>query len=337
MIEGGVNMQVWRNVADIPADLRQCVVTMGIFDGVHKGHSAVLGRAISRAKTRGLMSVALTFDPHPVTVHNPDSPIHLVTTLEDRLDRLAAAGIDAVFVQHYTLDYAQASPEEFVVNQLVGQLHAAEVVVGEDARFGKNNAGDGRLLAALGTKYGFDVELVADVGDESGERWSSTRVRQLLSEGDVAGSARVLGRPHRIRGEVVHGFQRGRELGFPTANLAGNKLGEVPGDGVYAGWLVRSVPASTAAEYLPAAISVGTNPQFDGQERTVEAHVLGRADLNLYGEHIAIDFIERLRPMLAFDSLDELLAQMDDDLRQTALVLGVPTAGRVDPSQITAH
>ncbi|WP_182049220.1 bifunctional riboflavin kinase/FAD synthetase [Changpingibacter yushuensis] len=329
-------MQVWHSEEDIPSELGRTVVTMGIFDGVHKGHRAVLAKTVAEAKARGVMSVALTFDPHPATVHNPDSPIHLVATLGDRLDRLAAAGIDATFVQHYTLEYAQASPREFVANQLVGQLHAEAIVVGQDARFGKGNVGDGDMLRALGSQLGFSVYLVSDVGDDAGHRWSSTRVRELLSMGDVSGAAMVLGRPHRIRGEVVHGFQRGRELGFPTANLTGDNLGEVPADGVYAGWLVRRVPASSAAEYLPAAISVGTNPQFDGVERTVEAHVLGRSDLNLYGESVAIDFIERLRPMFSFGSLDELLVQMDEDLRGTAEVLGVPTAGRVDPKKIKA-
>ena len=135
---------------------------------------------------------------------------------------------------------------------------------------------------------------------------------------------------------MVHGFQRGREIGFPTANLTGDGLGEVPADGVYAGWLVRSVPGSKAAEYLPAAISVGTNPHFEGTERTVEVHALGRSDLNLYGESIAVDFVEYLRPMLSFESLDGLLRQMDEDLRVTAEILGVPTAGRVDPAAVTA-
>lgn len=296
----------------------------------------MLAETVHQARERGLTSVALTFDPHPASVHRPDQPVRLVATLDDRIDRLAAAGVNAVFVQHYTLDYAQASAREFVERQLVGDLHAAAVVVGEDVRFGKGNSGDGELLVRLGRELGFDVILLSDLGDQEGRRWSSTWVRELLQAGDVAKVAQILGRPHRLRGEVVHGFQRGRELGFPTANLKGESLGEVPADGVYAGWLVRTVPGTTAAEYLPAAISVGTNPQFDGIERTVEAHVLGRADLNLYGEHVAIDFIKRLRPMLAFDSVEALLDQMDEDLLGTAVVLGVPTAGRVDPAHVTA-
>lgn len=331
-----MSIDVWRTPEDIPADLGQSVVTVGVFDGVHRGHHAVLAETVRHARTRGLTSVALTFDPHPATVHNPDRPVKLVATLDDRIDRLAAAGIDAVFVQHYTLEYAQASAESFVRNQLVDQLHASLVVVGEDARFGKDNAGDGALLTELGHALGFDVILLNDLGEPAGRRWSSTWVRELLAVGNVEKAAEVLGRPHRLRGKVVHGFQRGRELGFPTANLKGEELGEIPADGVYAGWLVRDVPMTNAAEYLPAAISVGSNPQFDGVERTVEAHVLGRADLNLYGEDVAVDFIRRLRPMVSFESVDGLLCQMDEDLRNTALALGVPTAGRVDPAEVTA-
>ena len=335
-------MQVWRAPEDIPADLGKTVLTIGVFDGVHRGHHGVLSETVKQAKERGLMSVALTFDPHPAVVHHPENPVHLIATLDDRLDRLAAAGIEAVYVQHYTVEYAQASPREFVERQVVEQLHAGLVVVGEDARFGKNNAGDGAALRAYGTELGFDVVLLPDLGEPASpghapQRFSSTRVREALAAGDVTEAAHILGRPHRLRGTVVHGYQRGRELGFPTANLSGDNLGEVPADGVYAGWLVRRVPGTKASEYLPAAISVGTNPQFHGVERTVEAHVLGRADLNLYGEPIAVDFVERLRPMLAFTSVEELVAQMDDDLRATAEVLGVPPAGRVNPAEVTAH
>ena len=178
--------------------------------------------------------------------------------------------------------------------------------------------------------------MVTDIQAPEGRRWSSSWVRELLAEGDVAGAARVLGHLHRIRGTVEHGFKRGRTLGFPTANLQGGIEGVVPADGVYAGWVVRTVPGTQSAEFLPAAISVGTNPQFDGVERTVEAHVLGRSDLNLYGEKIAVTFVSRIREMMTFDSLDELLFQMDNDLLKTASVLGIAVANRVDPDSVTA-
>lgn len=329
-------MDIWRVPEDIPSDLAGSVVTIGVFDGVHRGHMAVLENAMREARTCGCTSIALTFDPHPLLVHNPQANIHLVSTLDDRLDRLAAAGIMATYVQHYTLEYAQASPREFVEQQLLGQLKAKTIVVGEDVRFGKNNAGDGTLLRELGAELGFRVVLVDDLTDEDGTRWSSSWLRELLVVGDVAKAKEVLGRPHRLRGEVVHGFQRGRKLGFPTANLMGDDLGEVPADGVYAGWLVMDVPGSKAVVHVPAAISIGTNPHFGNEARTVEAHVLGRADLNLYGQQIALDFVERIRPMMKFDSLDGLTTRMDEDLRMTAQILGVPPAGRVNPEDVTA-
>lgn len=330
-------MEIWRTLSDIPSDMSSSVLTIGIFDGVHRGHQAVLDKTVERARECGCPALALTFDPHPVLVHNPTAGIQLVSTLEDRLDRLAAAGIEACYVQEYTLDYAKASPREFVEKQLVGDLKARRIVVGEDVRFGRDNAGDGKLLKELGVQLGFDVELVGDLTDGQGRRWSSTWLRELLADGDVAGAREVLGRPHRVRGEVVRGFQRGRALGFPTANLTGDNLGEVPADGVYAGWLVETAPGTNAAVYLPAAISVGTNPHFGNKERTVEAHVLGRADLNLYGKPIALDFVERIRPMMKFDSVDDLTSRMDEDIRLTAQILGVPTARRVNPEDVTAQ
>ncbi|WP_182354634.1 bifunctional riboflavin kinase/FAD synthetase [Flaviflexus huanghaiensis] len=330
-------MEVWRSAADIPADLVGSVVTVGVFDGVHRGHRAVIAETIRQAHELGLPSVVLTFDPHPGSVHSPDREVQLVISLEDRLHLLEALGVDATFVQHYTLDYAQATPEEFVRDQLVGQLRARAIVVGEDARFGRANSGDGHFLTLLGEELGVSVTLVDDLEDpKSSRRWSSTWLRELLDEGDVKGATKVLGRLHRLQGVVVHGHKRGRELGFPTANLQASSAGVVPQDGVYAGWLVRTVPGTAAVENLPAAISIGTNPQFEGEKRTVEAHVLGRADLDLYGEEVSIDLVAWLRPMFAFDTVDDLLAQMDEDLRQSALALGVPVSGRVDPAEVTA-
>ncbi|WP_124055032.1 bifunctional riboflavin kinase/FAD synthetase [Arcanobacterium ihumii] len=329
-------MEIWKHPSDVPSDLANTVVTIGIFDGVHRGHHAILAKTVAVAQEKHSYAIALTFDPHPRLVHNPDEKLNLVSSLEDRIQRLESAGIDAVYVQHYDLSYAELSPNDFIQHQLIDELHAGSVVVGEDVRFGQHNSGDGVFLLHEGTRLGLDVYLIDDLCDDDGRRWSSTWVRELLSKGDVGGAAHVLGRPHRIRGIVQHGFKRGRELGFPTANLTGNNLGEVPVEGVYAGWLVQKVPGTDANVYLPAAISVGDNPQFDGKQRTVEAHVLGRSDLDLYGEEIAVDFIEWLRPMVKFDSVDSLLHQMDEDLRRSAEILGVPVAKRVDPKSVTA-
>ncbi|CRH92566.1 riboflavin biosynthesis protein [Chlamydia trachomatis] len=330
-------MNIWYTPSDIPADFGGSVVTIGIFDGVHRGHKAILAATVNKARELGIPALALTFDPHPRSVHTPELETNLVTSLDDRLQRLESAGIDIVYVQRYSLQYAQLSAEDFVHRQIVDQLHAQYVIVGEDVRFGAGNTGTGQNLRELGEKYSFGVTIMPDVCSPRGRRWSSTWVRELLAKGRVAEAAHVLGRPHRIRGIVQRGFQRGRELGFPTANLCGNNLGEVPADGVYAGWLVRAIPGTDAVEKLPAAISVGSNPQFGGVERTVEAHALGRADLNLYGREIAVDFIEYLRPMLKFESVEHLLKQMDEDLRTTAEILSVPVAGRIDPAAVTAQ
>lgn len=330
-------MKIWYHESDIPVDFGDTALTIGIFDGVHKGHSEILAQTVAVAREKEILALALTFQPHPRTVHHPGQELKLVTSLEDRLERLEAAGIDIVFVQHYDLEFAATPPEQFIEDLLVKKLHAKAVVVGQDVRFGKNNRGDGQLLSEVGTKLGIDVRIISDICDSSGRRWSSTWVRDLLAQGDVAGAAKVLGRPHRIRGVVEHGFKRGRELGFPTANLFASNLGEIPAQGVYAGWLGQEVPGTKAVIKLPAAISIGMNPQFDGDRLTVEAHVLGRSDLNLYGQEISIEFIEYLRPMLKFDSVAQLLAQMDDDLRRCALVLGVPVAYRVNPADVTAQ
>lgn len=329
-------MHVWTSAKDIPSSL-STVVTIGIFDGVHKGHRTVIDTVVRTAKQRGLTSVAVTFDPHPATIHRPDLHVELIMPLQDRLDALEALGLDDVWVIHYTHELSLLSPREFVEQYFVRALGARVVVVGEDVRFGRGNAGDISTLRQLGKEFDFEVVCIADLVDEQGERWSSTRVRKLLSYGDVRGAAQILGREYRLRGVVEHGFKRGRELGFPTANLSASGIGVVPADGVYAGWLVRDIPGTQAVEKLPSAISVGTNPQFDGKQTTVEAHVLGRADLNLYGQEVAVDFVDRIRPMQAFDNLDALLERMDQDLLDSATILGVPPAGRIDPDAVTAE
>ena len=317
-------MNVWQSLIDIPGN-EASVVTIGNFDGMHNGHKKVIETCVERAHKLGVDAVAITFDPHPIQVHKPEVGLQLISPLRDRLDAMAAAGLDATLVAHYDKSVYSLEPDEFVYEFLVERCGAREVVVGEDFRFGRGNAGTG-----------FDVLTVTDIEAPEGRRWSSSWVRELLAAGDVAGAARVLGHLHRIRGTVCHGFKRGRTLGFPTANLSGDVEGVIPADGVYAGWVVRAVPGTQSAEFLPAAISVGSNPQFNGEERTVEAHVLGRSDLNLYGERIAVTFVSRIRPMLSFDTLDDLLSQMDDDLRQTASVLGIGVAGRIDPDSVTA-
>lgn len=312
-------MHVWHGMDEVPDDLVASVVTIGNFDGVHRGHRAVLAEVTARAHELGLPTVAITFDPHPAQVHRPESTPPLLTGLTDRLELLAAAGLDATLVLTYTLDFARATPEEFVRTYLVDGLRARAVVVGQDTRFGRDNAGDTATMAELGQRHGFVVDVVADLAGDDARRWSSSWARERIEAGDAEEAAEILGRPHRMRGVVVHGHARGRELGFPTANLEPAASGAVPADGVYAGWLLRH--GGTGAP-MPAAISVGTNPTFDDVvRRTVEAHVLGRDDLELYGEEIVVEFVTKLRPTLRFDGVEPLIAQMEQDVRDAAAAL----------------
>ncbi|MDO5629530.1 MAG: bifunctional riboflavin kinase/FAD synthetase [Mobilicoccus sp.] len=326
-------MQRWTHLTDIPDDLTGSVVTLGNFDGVHRGHRAVLTRLLARSREAGVPAVAVTFEPHPIAVLFPERAPALIASLEQRLELLADVGLDGVLVMEFTRDLATWTPDRFVEEVFVDALNARAVVVGRDTRFGVRNSGDVDTLTTLGRRHGFDVEAITDEGETtSGEpgRWSSTQVRTLLDAGDVAGADRVLGRPHAVAGTVVHGEHRGREIGYPTANLAQDSDGLVPADGVYAGWLVRpDLPTDDADHRLPAAISVGTNPTFDGVRRTVEAYVLDRTDLDLYGERVAVEFVEHLRPMLRFDGVEELVERMAVDVDQARSIL---TVRRTEPT-----
>lgn len=289
-------------------------VVVGVFDGVHLGHRALLGEARRAAGPQGRV-VAATFHPHPGAILRPEGAPLSLATLDDRIALLEAAGADEVAVLRFTPSFAAQTPAEFAA-ALRERLGATTVVVGGNFRFGAGAAGDAAALGELGAQLGFDVRTL--LVEDAGARISSTRIREMLAGGDVAGAARLLGRPYRLRGIVVHGDARGRELGYPTANLAPDTAsGEpvIPADGVYAGWLTH------AGEALPAAISVGTNPQFRGVERRVEAHVIDRDDLALYGARVAVDFAERIRGQATFPDLDGLLARMaaDVDLAREAV------------------
>jgi riboflavin kinase / FMN adenylyltransferase len=316
----------WTDPAHTPDSLRPCVATFGNFDGVHRGHRAVLGRVVEEARRRGVPAVAVTFDPHPAALFHRERGLPLITPDTMRDDLLADTGLDGLLVLEFTHEFAAQTAEEYVRHTFVEALQAQVLVVGADTRgFGAGYTGDVDLLRQLGDQYGFDVVVVGDVGDlgDSGHhRWSSTGVRDHLSAGRVAEAAEILGRPHKVVGTVVHGAHRGRDLGYPTANLSQDALGLVPADGVYAGWLTRLDldPASTDRT-LPAAVSVGTNPTFDGTARTVEAYVLDRTDLDLYGERVAVEFVDHIRPTLRFDSIDELLSAMAGDIEQCRRVL----------------
>lgn len=293
---------------------------MGNFDGVHRGHRAVIDNLRRVGADHGLPTVAVTFDPHPLEVLRPESAPELLTPGPIRDDLLAETGIDGLLVLDFTTEFAQQSPGDFVRSTFVRGLEAQAVVVGVDARFGYRNSGDVTTLRDLGERLGFEVLAIDDVGGEV--RWSSTQVREHLRAGRVGEAAQILGRPHRVVGEVVHGHHRGRELGYPTANLASASLGLVPEEGVYAGWLTRvERPVDEVDRTMPCAISIGTNPTFGDAERTVEAYVLDRDDLDLYGEQVMVEFIEHIRPTLKFDSIDALLEAMAKDVARCREIL----------------
>ncbi|MEZ2391085.1 bifunctional riboflavin kinase/FAD synthetase [bacterium RCC_150] len=318
-------VHIWNDPTEVPADFGPSVVTIGNFDGVHRGHQQVLTQLRRTAKRHGGRTVVVTFEPHPLQVHRPESAPELLMGLQDKLDALGEAGVDAVLVMKYNLALAAMTPEEFVRVVLLDGLHAAHVVVGHDLRFGLGNSGDVGTMQLLGKELGFGVEVVNEFGsagfpvhDDGGtdRRCSSTWVREALAEGDVETAAAVLGRPHRMRGEVVHGAARGRALGFPTANLDHGATGYIPADGIYAGWLIDE-----AGTRWPAAISVGSNPTFDGVSRQVEAHVIDRPeeaveDFNLYGQTVVVEFTARLRGMVAYRGPEALVEQMRLDVIQ---------------------
>jgi riboflavin kinase/FMN adenylyltransferase len=326
-------VQVWHDVAAVAARSggpRPTVVTIGNFDGVHLGHRHVLNRAHEvAAELGGLDVVAVTFDPHPLAVIVPDKAPQPLTSLERRLALLAAAGADGVLVLHFTPELAAVTAEQFVTDYLLDGLGAAAVVVGENFHFGNRALGDVALLRSMCEERGVRVEGLPLDGDGAEHVWSSSYIRRLLADGDVAAAAQALGRLFTVRGSVVKGDQRGRELGYPTANVpVATSLTAGPADGVYAGWLRRL--DDPQATYLPAAISVGTNPTFDGTGRRVESYVLDRDDLELYGVMVEVAFAERLRGMVKFDSVDALLVQMADDVDRAREMLTTPPAAPVD-------
>ena len=311
-------MKVLDGVEAVPADWPESAVSIGKFDGVHAGHRAVIAELNSLARREGLASVVVTFDRHPLALLNPSKcPTELVS-VSQKLDLLAETGIDATVV--LTFDHALSSlpPEDFVRDILVDTLHAKHVSVGRDFRFGAKGAGDADLLTELGRQYGFDVRLIDDVMPHGERRVSSTWIRELLSTGDVRSATRLLGHLPTVRGVVVHGAARGRELGFPTANLSPESEGLIPADGVYAGWLTDH-----GARY-PAAISIGNNPTFDGvPQKQVEAYVLDQ-DIDLYDHVVEVAFVEHIRGMVAFTGIEPLIHQIEDDVVKTRAILHRP-------------
>lgn len=323
-------MRVFTGAAQVPRDFGPSAVAVGKFDGVHLGHLAIIERLVKHARDKGLESVVVTFDRNPLEVLAPEKcPIELMP-LDRRFELFELAGVAAVLVLPFTREFANESPETFIDEVLVGALNARIVLAGQDFRFGHRGAGNVDLLRVRGEARGFSVEPVAPVLVNA-QPVSSTRIRLALAEGRVAEAGGLLGRPPEVTGLVVPGARRGRLLGFPTANLGagiseGHQIpvgGYIPADGVYAGWVVphASGDGVQAGVPLPAAISVGTNPTFEGVPRTVEAHILDRT-LDLYGMVLTVEFVSFVRPMLAFSGIDELIQSIQGDVDIVRIVLG---------------
>jgi len=319
-------VQRWRGLEATPADLGRTVVTIGMYDGVHRGHQKLIGAAVARAQAMRRPCLLLTFDPHPAEVVRPGSHPAILTSLDRKAELVAGLGVDAMCVLPFTAEFMRLPPETFTHTVLVEHLHAAQVVVGENFTYGHKAAGTVSTLTAEGRRFGFAVEgvpLAEDVSDSGDVTISSTYIRACVAAGDMVSAARALGRPHRVDGVVVRGDRRGRDLGYPTANVESPQYTAIPADGVYAGHLVTRDPRSGASrERLPAAVSVGTNPTFQGSRRTVEAFVLDYSG-DLYGEHVGVEFASRLRPMEAFPDVDALLAAMAKDVSDTRQILGM--------------
>lgn len=323
---------IWHSVQDVPADLGATAVSIGNYDGIHRGHRYVLDQLVSHAEARSLTPVALTFWPHPRHVMGTPGEPPLLTGHEDRDRLLLLAGVHGVLDLEFTREFALYSPEDFVRVFLVEALGMKCVVLGEDALFGRANAGTIETMRELGRKYDFEVVTVSDLGPEGAGtgRISSSAVRAALLTGDIDVATEGLGRFHTVTDTVRHGFQRGRELGFPTANLGPTPAGLIPADGVYAGYLtvLEQDVAHTGTEPLigaAATISIGTNPTFEidgAPRRTVEAYVHGAHDLDLYGDTVRLEVVAFQRPTLKFDSIEELIEQMERDVEVTRRTLG---------------
>ena len=280
------------------------VVVIGVFDGVHKGHQALLNRAKEIADGRPI--IALTFDPHPRTVFAPDSVPPMLTTLADRVELLKIHNADQVAVMKFNEKFAAMTPDQFVEDILVKQLHVSTVIVGKNFTYGAKASGTVDTLIKSGMTHNFTVDVQDLAGGE--EPVSSSRIRNLVMEGKVEQARELLSRPHRLDGIVVHGEKRGREIGYPTANIGKIEGQTIPADGIYAGWLTVGI------NYWPAAISIGTNPTFEGDRgRQVEAYALDQQGLDLYDKAASVEFGWYLRPTLKFNGLEELLVQMKKD------------------------
>lgn len=310
-------MQTFSSPSEVPAGFGPSAVTIGKFDGMHRGHRAVISRLLGIAAERGLTSTVMTFDRNPLSLLKPEACPPALASNQQKLESLAEAGVDATLLVHFDRDFSAIPASAFMQHILVDALGAAVLLVGNDFRFGQGGTGDVGTLRDFAATRGIEVLVIEDVMIRGSERVSSTSVRELVLSGRVAEAAELLGAPHRIRATVVHGAHRGRTLGYPTANLSPELEGLVPADGVYAAWL------TVDGVRYPSAVSVGNNPTFDGvPEKQVEAHALD-ANPDLYNRLAELAFVDVVRGMRTFDSVDALIAQMGDDELRVRSILGL--------------
>jgi len=309
-------MLLFESTASMPADFGPSAVSIGKFDGMHAGHRRVIAELRAVAEAEGLQSVAVTFDRNPLSLLRPElCPAPLLSNAQ-KVELLDESGLDATLMLEFNQERASQAPEDFVREVIVDTLHARVLLVGADFRFGSKGAGDVSLLEQLGGQYGFRVQRIDDVVDGE-RRASSTWIRELLDAGEVDEATRLLGRPPSIRAIVVGGHQRGRDLGYPTANLSHEVEGFVPADGVYAAYLVID------GQRYGAAVSIGNNPTFEGiADKTVEAHALDQS-FDLYGKTVGLEFVQFIRSMKKFPNADALVTQMNADEVQIRSILGL--------------
>lgn len=288
------------------------VVALGNFDGVHTGHQTILRTAIERAHAERGTAFALTFDPTPAKVLAPERAPRLILTSEDKLELLRRSGIDSVLVIDFTRELSQLTPREFVRAYLIGRIGARAVVVGHSVSFGHNRAGNATVMSELGREFGFDVTVVGPV-QVGGIEVSSTRVREAIAAGDMRTAANLMGRCHFLSGPVVHGRERGRKMGFPTANIQ-IRTECIPPDGVYATRLVLDDGPHASIT------NIGMRPTFAEPERTIESHVFD-FDRDIYGQEVRLEMVERIRPERKFESADALAAQITSDLKRAREIL----------------
>jgi riboflavin kinase/FMN adenylyltransferase len=318
----------WRGRGEIPSDWGRCVLTIGVFDGVHRGHAEIIARAVKAGRARGVPTVLMTFDPHPMEVVFPGSHPAQLTTLARRAELVEELGVDVFLVMPFTPDFMKLTPDRYIHELLLERLHVVEVVVGENFTFGKKAAGNVQALRRAGERFGFAVDgvsLVAEHHQSETVTFSSTYVRACVDAGDMVAATEALGRPHRVEGVVVRGDGRGKGMGYPTANVAPPMHSAIPADGVYAAWFTVLGHGPETGTVVPgkrysAAVSVGTNPTFSGRTRTVEAFVLD-ANADLYGQHVAVDFVARIRGQKKFSSVEDLIEAMGRDTEKARVIL----------------